>query len=216
MLMSLKPVATQIGNATVHELNARYNLAGATQVIVTGEGVVGEIVPDEVSKPEDASRNDITSSKCKLKFTVAAEAMPGVRDFRILTPHGVSTVGQLVIARDPVVSESPENDTLEKAQSVSIPSTLCGAIEKGEDVDYFKFRLEAGQSVVFHVRSQRLLNRLHDMQTRIDPLIAIRNEQGSIVGASDNHFAGDPLLHFQAEKAGDYFLEVRDVRYQEM
>ena len=214
MLMSLKPTAAQIGQSTEHELNARYNLAGATQVLVTGEGVTGEVVPNDQEKPEDRTKKDVMGSKCKLRFTVSSSATPGVRDFRVMTPHGVSTLGQLVVARDPIVSETAENDTTDKAQQVSLPSTLCGTIEKAEDVDWYRFTVEAGANLTFHVRSQRLENRLHDMQARVDPMITLRTAQGATVAASDNHYAGDPLLNFTFAQAGDYLLEVRDVRYQ--
>lgn len=214
MLMSLKPTAAQIGHSTEHELNARYNLAGATQVLVTGEGVTGEIVPNDQEKPEDRTKKDVMGSKCKLRFTVSPNATPGVRDFRVMTPHGVSTLGQLVVARDPIVSETAENDTADKAQQVSLPSTLCGTIEKAEDVDWYRFTVEAGANLTFHVRSQRLENRLHDMQARVDPMITLRTAQGATVAASDNHYAGDPLLNYTFAQAGDYLLEVRDVRYQ--
>lgn len=214
MLMSLKPTAAQIGQSSEHELNARYNLAGATQILVTGEGVTGEIVPNDQEKPEDRTKKDVMGSKCKLKFTVSPNATPGVRDFRVMTPHGVSTLGQLVVARDPIVSETAENDTADKAQQVSLPSTLCGTIEKAEDVDWYRFTVEAGANLTFHVRSQRLENRLHDMQARVDPMITLRTAQGATVAASDNHYAGDPLLNYTFTQAGDYLLEVRDVRYQ--
>jgi hypothetical protein len=62
--------------------------------------------------------------------------------------------------------------------------------------------------------SQRLQNRLHDMQTRVDPMITLRNISGSTIASSDNSFAGDPLMHVQIDTAGEYLLEVRDVRYQ--
>lgn len=214
MLMSLKPTAAQIGATTEHELSARYNLAGASTILVSGTGVSGEVLPNEKEKPEDRTKNDIMSSKCMLRFHVAADAIPGVRDFRIFTPHGVSTMGQLVIGRDPVISESAENNTREQSQSVILPATICGAIEKAEDVDWFKFKVEQNSEFIFHVRAQRLLNRMHDMQTRIDPLITLRDAQGVVLASSDNVYAGDPLLHFQFKNAGDYFLEVRDVRYQ--
>jgi len=214
MLMSLKPTAAQIGQATEHELNARYNLAGATQVLVTGEGVLGEVLPNEQEKPEDRGKNDVMSSKCKLRFTVSPDTTPGVRDFRVMTPHGVSTLGQLVISRDAIISEIAENDTADKAQTVSLPSTLCGTIEKAEDVDWYRFSVEAGTCLTFHVRSQRLQNRLHDMQIRVDPMITLRTSQGATVAASDNYYAGDPLLNHTFAQAGDYLLEVRDVRYQ--
>ena len=99
MLMSIKPVATQVGQTTEHEVAARYNLYGAFKVLVTGEGVIGEVVPPE--KPmESKDGKKPSQEKLKVRFTVAADALPGVRDFRIATPQGVSTIGQLVVGRD--------------------------------------------------------------------------------------------------------------------
>ncbi|MFM9063296.1 MAG: hypothetical protein ACKOOI_09695, partial [Pirellula sp.] len=91
MLMSLKPTAAIVGQTSEHELSARYNLAGGNGVIISGTGVRGEVVPLETEKPEDKDRNDVANSKCKLKITCDPDALPGIRDFRVWTPHGVST-----------------------------------------------------------------------------------------------------------------------------
>lgn len=214
MLMSVKPAAAQVGQTTECEVNARYNLFGAYQVIVAGEGVKGEVVPPEKKEGEKPPETKPNLPKIKLKFTVAPDAVPGVRDFRIVTPQGASTVGQIVVARDPIVSEAAENDTAAKAQEIKLPATVCGTIEKAEDLDYFKFKVEAGTALTFHVRSQRLLNRLHDMQIRVDPMITLRNAGGGTLATSDNYYAGDPLLYYKFEQAGEYLLEIRDVRYQ--
>jgi hypothetical protein len=223
MLMSVRPAAAQVGQTTEHEVTARYILSGADQVIVSGEGVTAQVVPEEKSDKDakeepragrKRNRGGKNASKTKVKFTVAADAVPGVRDFRIITPHGASTVGQIVIARDPVTSESGDNDSLAKAIEVKLPATVCGAIEKAEDVDFYKFHADAGTAFTFHVRSQRLLNRLHDMQIRVDPMITLRTAAGVTLAANDNYYAGDPLLYYKFEQAGDYVLEVRDVRYQ--
>lgn len=213
MLMSLRPAAARVGDVTTHELSARYNLAGASAVIVSGRGVRGEIVPPETEKPEDRARNDVTSSKTGLRFTCDADAVPGIRDVRVLTPHGASTVGQVVVTREPIVAEIADNDTPQKAQAVDLPAALCGAIEKGEDVDVWRVRLVSPGTVTFHVASQRLQNRLHDMQSRVDPLLTLRSVAGATLGTSDNVLAGDPHLVIDLE-AGEYLLEVRDVRYQ--
>src|SRR5579863_5263018 len=49
MLMSVKPAAAQVGQTTEHEVTARYILSGADQVIVSGDGVKAEVVPEEKS-----------------------------------------------------------------------------------------------------------------------------------------------------------------------
>ena len=63
------------------------------------------------------------------------------------TPRGISTIGQVVIVRDPVITEAGKNDTPADAQAVELPAAICGAIEKNEDVDYFRFHADARQTM---------------------------------------------------------------------
>ena len=210
MLMSLKPVAAQVGQTSEHTVTSRYNLFGAYQVLVSGTGVTAKVVP--VKKSKDGKEPSLTS--LKLKFTVAPNALPGVRDFRLATPRGASTVGQVVIVHDKVVVETGNNNTAAKAQSVAVPSTICGAIEGAEDVDVFKFSVKKGDRLSFHVRAQRLQDRIHDLQSHVDPILTLRTATGTTLAASDNYFFADPFLSHDFTADGEYLLELRDVRYK--
>ncbi|MFP6574487.1 MAG: hypothetical protein VB912_04995 [Pirellulaceae bacterium] len=229
MVMSLEPVAAQQGQSSEHTVRSRYNMFGAYRVLVSGTGVTGEVVPPEPppekkeetkkeekpaeEKEEKKEEKPANIERLKVRFTVTADALPGVRDFRIATPQGVSTVGQLVIAPDTVVRESGNNDKLEDANEVPVPATVCGAFEKGEDIDYYKFKAEAGMAISFHVRCMRLQDRIHDLQNHADPMITLRNTSGTTLAAVDNYFAADPWLTYQFKEAGEYYLEMRDVRF---
>jgi hypothetical protein len=208
MVMSLKPTAVQAGGSGEVEFQTRYSMLGAYQILVSGTGVSGEVLHPEVKEGEKPSL-----TKMKVKFTADADAMPGVRDVKMATPTGVSTVGQLVVVSDPVIYESGKNNTRETANEVTLPATVCGIFEANEDVDYFKFKVEAGQELNFHVRCSRLQDRIHDLQRHADALLTIRNSNGSTVVASDNHFYGDPFISHRFEREGEYFIEIRDVRY---
>jgi hypothetical protein len=212
MLMSLEPVAATAGTTSEHKIRSRYSMLGAHRVLVSGEGVTGEIVQPEMTDEEKEKKPSLTD--IKVLFTVQPWAQPGVRDFRIATPAGASTIGQLVIVRDAVVRESADNDTQAQALEIPTPITICGAIEKAEDVDYFKFTARQGQGLSFHVRCMRLQDRIHDLQQHADPLITIRTAAGSTIAAADNYYAADPYLTHVFKEDGEYLLEVRDVRYQ--
>src|SRR5262245_11181426 len=95
MLMSLRPVAIQAGTAAEVTVSSRYSMHGAYRVLVSGKGVAGEAVPPEI-KPDDPAKKP-TIEKLKIKLSAAAETLPGVRDVRVATPQGISTVGQLVV-----------------------------------------------------------------------------------------------------------------------
>jgi len=212
MVMSLKPIAVQAGATTECEVNSRYTMLGTYQVDVGAGGITAAVVAPEMpalkpgEKPKDVTR-------LKIKFTVAADALPGVREFRLVTPNGASTIGQLVVVRDPVVLEVADNDKLENAQPVTLPATLCGAIEKPEDFDFWKFSVEAGQTVSFQVRCQRLQDKIHDLQAHADPILFLRDARGNVISMSDNTYFADPFLVHRFELAGEYVLEIRDVRY---
>ncbi|QDT35598.1 pre-peptidase C-terminal domain-containing protein [Thalassoglobus polymorphus] len=211
MLMGLKPAAAQLGTSSEHELESRYSMFGADRVIVSGEGVTGKIVtPMEPGK--DGKVPSLT--KIKIEFTVTKEAAEGVREFRVLGPTGASTLGQVVITRLPIANESDKNDTIETATEVTVPAAICGTVEKSEDVDLFKFHLDAPATLTFHTLAMRLQDKIHDLQSHVDPILTIRNSTGSTVAAADNVYAADPYLSHTFSEAGDYYIEVRDVRYK--
>src|SRR5438034_1202400 len=71
----------------------------------------------------------------------------------------------------------------------------------------------AGAALTFHMYCQRLQAKLTSMTYHADPLLALRNAAGTVLATNDNFFGVDPLLHYRFATAGEYFLEVRDVRY---
>ena len=214
MLMSLQPIAIQIGTTGELEVQSRYSMWGATRVIISGDGLSGEVVHPELPPAKEGEKpTEPSLTTLKIKFTAMPDAAPGVREFKLLTPRGVSTVGQIVVTRDKVVFENIKSDTSEDAVVFEIPATLTGVIEKGEDRDYFKFSIDAPTQLVFHCRCMRLQDRIHDLQKHADPMITVKNSQGSTIAANDNYFAADPFMVVKFEQAGEYYLEVRDVRF---
>src|SRR5262245_57155538 len=210
MIMAVRPVAVQAGKTGECEFESRYNLHGAYKVFVTGGGLVGEVDPP-VLKPGE-KRPQVT--RLKVRFKVAADALPGMRDVRLVTPQGASTLGQIVVVRDPIVVEAPNNNTMKTAQAIALPAAVCGALEANEDVDFFKFQVAAGTALTFQVYCHRLADRIHDLQTIAAPILILRDANGTELASNDNYYAADPLLHYRFATAGEYYLEMRDVRYQ--
>lgn len=213
MITQITPCAAAAGQVTECEIYSSHSLHGATAVLVSGQGVSGTIVA-ETPKPGDKPPEILSDGRLKVRFKVEADAMPGIRDVRILTPRGPSTLGQLVVSRDALVLEKAgDNQTRDTAQLVPLPATVCGGILGREDVDYYRFHVSAGTAWTFHVYCQRLQNKLTPVTYHADPLITLRNASGSVLAANDNFYGADPLIHYNFTAEGDYFLEVRDVRY---
>jgi hypothetical protein len=212
MVMSVRPIAVQTGQSIDATVQSRNSMFGAYQVLISGSGVSGEVIQPPPKPEEYAKKPNL--EKLAVRFTAAADALPGVRDVRVATPQGISTVGQIVVVRDPVVPEASGNDTPAQAQQINLPAAVCGTIEKNEDLDFFKFHAEARTALAFHVRCARLQDRIHDLQNHADPIVTLRNPAGVTIAASDNYFYADPVLSYRFEQAGDYLLEIRDVRYE--
>ncbi len=147
-------------------------------------------------------------------MTVSPDVIPGVRDFRLASSQGISSIGQLVVVDEPVVRESGDNNTPDKANPISVPSVVCGAIEAAEDVDFFKFHADAGQTLTFEVHGARIQDKIHDLQKHADPMITVYDLDGRELAANDDFYFADPLLTYRFSKAGDYLVQVRDSKYE--
>lgn len=189
------------------------SFAGARALLIEGEGVTAQIVP-----PKDAPKTDLNApvpavQQLTVRFTVAPHARPGVREFRVLTDHGVSSLGQLLIVDAPVIVENGQNTTPDKAQTVPLPAVVCGRIERAENVDYYAFQARAGQTLTIEVHSARLQDKIHDLQKHADPLVAVYDAAGRELAASDDGRFADPLLVFTPPADGTYRLAIRDAKY---
>jgi hypothetical protein len=214
-LHSLYPCGLQRGTTAEITLSGAHNYHGAYRVMIDGTGVTGEvIVPPNGWPPPDAKTGAIPAvNEIKLKVAAAPEAAPGVRELRVATPRGVSSVGLLAIDDEPEAVEKEPNNDIAQAQEVTLPVILNGRIQQGEDVDTFRFRAQAGEEVTFSVLCARLQDKIHDLQQHADPLITLRDATGREIDSSDDYYRADPLLHHKFEQAGDYYLQIRDVSY---
>jgi hypothetical protein len=214
MVTHVTPVAVQRGTAAEVVVDCRTSsLAGAYKVLVEGAGVTAEVIagtPPPKADPKLPAANVLT---CKLKVTVAANAALGVREFRIASALGISSLGQLVIVDAPVVAEKPAPSTMAKPVAVPVPSVVCGRIRLAEAVDYYSFPAKAGQTLTLEVICARIQDKIHDLQKHADPLIAVYDADGREQAAADDGYFADPVLTFTAPKDGTYTVAVRDAKY---
>src|SRR5262245_19654475 len=121
MITHTTPVAVQRGKITEVTVEGRMNFAGTYQALFEGTGITAEIVPPPPVK--NAPKKPVIN-QVKLKVTVAADAPLGVREFRFASNLGISSIGQLVIVDDPVVSENSANNTVAQAQAIQLPCVV--------------------------------------------------------------------------------------------
>lgn len=210
MLTHTMPVAVQRGKTTEVTVEGKMNLAGVYKALFDGTGISAEVL---YTPPTGKAGAPAVVPSVRLKLTVAPDAALGPREFRVASTFGLSSVGQLLVVDDPVVVESGVNNTPAQANPIPVPSVVCGRIEAVEDVDTFKLHAEAGQTLTFEVFCARLQDKIHDLQKHADPLLTLLDADGRELAANDDFYFADPLVSYKIPKSGDYFLQIRDSKY---
>lgn len=218
-LTSTHPVAVQRGTTTTVKVKSNLTLDETHRVLFSRDGVRMSFLE---TAPIEAPLGGRTSPGTPFRFQadVAADAMPGVREFRVATRQAVSSVGQLLVTDYPVVEEtSAENGQPTAAQSITLPAAVCGTCAPVEDVDFYRFTGRAGQEISVQIFAQRVTDKLHCMVVKgpriylMDPLLVLYGPAGQIVAQNDNFFGGDSFFACQLPQDGSYLLEVRDARF---
>ena len=211
MITHTMPVAVQRGKTTEVTVEGRMNFAGTYQALFEGTGITAEIVPPPPVKNAPAKKPVVT--QVKLKVTAAADASMGVREFRLASSLGISSIGQLVIVDDPVVAENSANNTLAQAEAIQLPCVVAGRIEAVEDVDFFKFEAQEGQALTFELYCARLQDKIHDLQKHAKPMLTLFDADGRELAANDHFYFADPMLSFTVPKTGTYYIQIRESTY---
>ncbi len=211
MITHVTPVAVQTGQTTEVTVAGQMNFHGVYKAIFEGTGITAEVVDKPAAVPAGSQPPLVRS--VKLKLTVAADAAPGVREFRVASSLGISSIGQLLVTEYPVVSEKGDNNTRATANPLAVPCVVSGRIEAAEDVDFYKFHADEGQALTFEVICARIQDKIHDLQKHADPMLTLYDAEGRELAANDDFYFADPLLTYKFAKSGDYFIQVRDAKY---
>mgnify|MGYP002382217708 CR=1 FL=1 len=209
MVTHCTPVAIQRGTETEIVVDGQMNFAGIHKAIIEGKGVSAEVV----GLPPAKEQTPTAAKSTKLKFKATQDAALGVREFRLASALGISTLGQILVVADPIVLEGANNDTRDKAQGVQVPCVISGRIEIAEDVDHFKFTAKAGQTLTFEVFCARIQDKIHDLQKHADPMLLLFDSTGRELAANDDGVFADPQLTFTLPQDGEYFVQLRDAKY---
>src|SRR5262245_50289676 len=103
MITHTSPVAIQRGHTTEVTVTGQMNFHGVYKALFEGTGMSAEGLPAAPAPSSTAPKNVVRSVTFKVK--VDADAATGVRDFRLASVLGPSSVGQLVVVDYPVVEE---------------------------------------------------------------------------------------------------------------
>ena len=196
-LNPILPTGAQRGTTTEITLTGT-QIGQTTTLLFDGSGIQVQ----GVTLPKDRPNTAL------VKVMIAPDALPGVRAVRAITKAGVSDRQWFAVGAYPEAAEQEPNSTRDKAHALpSLPITIMGKSDPGEDMDYYKFKGEMGKTYVCEVLAAR-------MGSGFDSVVSVQDGQGRDLALNDDYYGSDSFLTFTPKKTDDYYLAVRDLRYQ--
>ena len=178
-----------------------------------GAGLVGptqlwtSFASQAVLKP-DVPMNGMNAAECVYNVTVPSDVPVGIYGVRVATANGTSPIRIVLVDDLPSVAQAAGNATPAGAQALTLPVAVDGQVANLSQ-HYFKFTVAAGQFVSFDLLARRI-------GSTLDPMIRLLDAKGRELAYSDDvpGLRNDSRLCYQFKDAGEYMLELRDIRFQ--
>lgn len=163
--------------------------------------------PGESSLAEGIEKNGENPAQATFKVNVPADTPCGIHAMRIVTDKGVSPLRFLIVDDLPGIASVGSNTTLATAQVISVPTAVDGAVPN-LGWQFFKFPVQAGQRLSIEVLARRI-------GSGLDPMVRLLDARGRELAFNDDTpgLNGDASLVYTFKDAGEYVLEMRDIKY---
>ena len=179
------------------------NLSYGTQIVTDTPGLtIEKFAPD--APPKDAKNPE---GKIVAQLKIAPDAPLGRHALRVMTPFGPSEIGYFVVGEWPEIAEKEPNNVREQAQTLIGPITVVGASDSNEDVDVYRVTLPKNEIIVFAATAGSI-------GSAMTPVMTLKDAEGKERAFAAALSQSDAVLTFTAPQTGDYYLSVRDLRYQ--
>lgn len=214
-ITTTSPMGGQRGTTVTFTVDG-YNLTDASEVIWSKPGIASKIMLNSELVREPHRRSSPTATlivdkstkhRLTIEAVISSEAILGYYTFRIRTPLGTTNSGRIIVGALPEVAEREEMNFAE-AQSITLPSTVVGDLQRKGDADQFKFTAKAGQTIVFEVVASML-------NSRLDSVLTLFDDQGAQLATNnDNGTSRDSLLGYTFKQDGEYVIRISDLERQ--
>jgi hypothetical protein len=193
------PLAVAPGQALALKIRGG-NLIGAAQIWSSfpATAVLDAAVPN----------NGKNAGEAVFTFTLPPEAPVGVHGLRVANGTGISNLWLVMVDDLPSVAQVKPNGNPMQAQVLTLPAGVDGNVDSLTR-NYYKFTAAAAQTLSFEVVARRF-------GSALDPMLRILDLQGRELAYSDDAagLGGDSRLTHIFKDAGEYIVEVRDIRFQ--
>ena len=175
---------------------------------LAGAALLWTSFPGQAELTPDIADNGKNAAEVTWRLTVPADVPVGIHGLRVAGPNGVSPLKLMMVDDLPSVAQAAGNTTIDKAQELAQPIAVDGAVGNLSR-NYYRIKVAAGQKLSVEVVARRL-------GSALDPFIRLLDAKGRELTYSDDEpgLRGDARLSYTFAEAGDYVVEVRDIRYQ--
>jgi hypothetical protein len=190
-------------------------LAGTKDLLCRFSAFPSMIAP--VDRGLKAVVSAATDGQVKAKITVPADAPPGLHELRAESAQGVTTPAYFFVSQYAQIPEKEPNNSPREANPITIPTTVAGIVNGGEDHDVYSFTAKKGERLVFDVEGFKRYAPPQNNQEGIsylDSFIMLRDESGRELAYDDDSSRVDAFLAYEFAADGKYTITIRDTLYR--
>jgi len=211
---TLMPTGASPGS-TVEVTVAGANLQDAQSLLFSNSKIKAELVGDTAvaespkTKTQGGGKKMATtkaSAALKFKVTVPADVATGAFDLRVVTKAGLSNPRTFTISKTTEVAEKEPNNDLPQAQAIALETSVSGEISAPTDVDYVKFPVKAGQTVVVACLTSAI-------DSKLPADLTVATVDGRPLASNRGYRGGDAVVQFTAPSDGEYVARVASFAY---
>lgn len=170
------------------------------EVTITGENT--EDVSGLMFSTPKITAKPVAGAAGKFTVSIAADAVAGVYDARVLSRLGVSSARAFSVGRLPEVVRTKANNSVETAMPLVVGS-ICNATMTKRAVDFYSFQGVKGQAVAVDCAAAGI-------DSRLTPVLILADGKGADLKV--NRTGG--MIDFTPPADGTYIIKVSDLTYQ--
>lgn len=140
----------------------------------------------------------------RMRLKIDGRAPLGRQDIRAVTARGITNPRPFDVADFQEFMVPATNSATPVTNTVSVPVTINGSIEKEKETDAFKFKAAKGQRLVFEVFAGRF-------GSALDALLVLADSAGKVLQQNDDAAGADAQIDQTFADEGEYVLAIRDL-----
>jgi hypothetical protein len=170
------------------------------EVTITGENI--EDVTELTFSTPKITAKPVSGAPNKFTVNIAADAVVGVYDARVMSRLGVSSARAFSVNKLPEVIRTKANNTVETAMALPV-GTICNATMTKRAVDFYSFQGVKGQAVAIDCAAVGI-------DSRLTPVVILADSKGADLKV--NRTGG--IIDFTPPADSTYIIKVSDLTYQ--